>query len=195
VRLGTVVVASQNLDKIEEIEAVLRSVDAGVEIVTGLTWPEIEETEPTLLGNALLKAKAVHAYTGHVAIADDTGLEVEALDGAPGVLTARFSGPSATYASNSAHLLAKLEGVDDRRARFRTAVAMVGDEREPITVEGLLEGWIALAPRGSGGFGYDPIFEVDGVTLAEMSPGTKHAVSHRARALRALVERIANERG
>lgn len=188
--LGRVVVASQNPDKIEEIEAVLRAVDPSVEIMQGLTWPEIEETEPTLEGNALLKAQAVHDHTGYPAIADDTGLEVDALGGAPGVVTARFSGPDATYASNVARLLSDLEGVADRRARFRTAVAMVRSGRAPTIVEGVLEGVIAVTPRGSGGFGYDPIFEVDGSTLAEMTPDEKHDVSHRARALRALAARL-----
>ena len=192
VRLGTLVVASQNPDKIREIDGVLRSVDPDVEIITGLEWPEVDETESTLEGNALLKAHAVYRYTGHVAVSDDTGLEVAALDGAPGVLTARFAGPDASYGDNMARLLAELDGVADRRARFRTVIAMVGAGAD-ISVEGVLEGVIAKTPRGAGGFGYDPIFEVDGVTLAEMDPAEKQQISHRALALQALVNRLRDE--
>ncbi len=190
-RLGRIVVASQNPDKIEEIETVLTAVDPEIEVVQGLTWPEVEETEPTLAGNALLKAEAVHDHTGYPAVADDTGLEVAALGGAPGVMTARFSGPKATYASNVAKLLSELDGVADRRARFRTAVALVRPGLPALLAEGRLEGTIAESPRGGGGFGYDPVFEVDGTTLAEMTPQRKHAVSHRARALRALADLLA----
>ena len=187
--IGTVVVASQNPDKIAEIEAVLSDVDPDVDIVTGLRWPDIEETEETLEGNALLKARTVHRLTRHVAVADDTGLEVRALGGAPGVRTARYAGPNATYQENVARLLAALDGETDRRATFRTVVAMVGRGGD-VVVEGSLDGVIATERRGDGGFGYDPVFEVDGVTLAEMSIADKHAVSHRARALRALADAL-----
>lgn len=185
------VVASQNPDKIREMDTVLRQIDPDVEIVTGVSWPEVEETEPTLEGNALLKAQQVHERTGHTAIADDTGLEVAALGGLPGVMTARYSGPDATYESNVAKLLEEMHGAEDRRARFRTAVVMVTADSSPVVVEGVLEGTITEAPRGTRGFGYDPVFEVDGVTLAEMSTVEKHAISHRARALRALALRLA----
>lgn len=158
----------------------------GVEIVGGLDWPDVPETEPTLEGNALLKARAVMAATGLAAVADDTGLEVVALGGGPGVHTARFAGPDATYADNVAKLLRELDGVADRRARFRTAVALVRPYGSTITAEGTVEGVITAEPRGYGGFGYDPVFEVDGVTLAEMGSEAKHRISHRARALRAL---------
>jgi XTP/dITP diphosphohydrolase len=191
VKLGRVVVASQNPDKIREMHEVLRQLDPEVEIVTGLSWPEVEETEPTLEGNALLKARHVHERTGYTALADDTGLEVAALDGRPGVMTARYSGPDASYESNVSKLLLEMRGAVDRRARFRTAVALVAADSAPVVVEGALEGTITQEPRGTGGFGYDPVFEVDGMTLAEMSPEDKHAVSHRARALRALALRLA----
>jgi XTP/dITP diphosphohydrolase len=190
VRPRRLVVASKNPDKIREVEAVLERLDAGVDIVRGLEWPEIEETEPTLEGNAVLKARRVWSATGIAAVADDTGLEVDALDGAPGVFTARYSGPDATYESNVAKLLADLDGVSDRSARFRTAVALVHDEGELLVVEGVLEGVIAAKRRGEGGFGYDPIFEVDGVTLAEMDPEAKNLISHRARALQALADAL-----
>lgn len=180
------VVASQNPDKIREVEEVLDSLALPIEIVRGYEWPEVEETEDTLEGNALLKARVVAAYTGHAAVADDTGLEVRALGGAPGVFTARYAGPDASYADNVAKLLGELEGVEDRRARFRTAVALVDPSGEEVVVEGSLEGSIAAEARGTGGFGYDPVFLVDGRTLAEIPPAEKNAISHRAVALQAL---------
>lgn len=178
-----VVVASQNPDKIAEIEDVLT--ELGIGVARGHTWPEVDETEDTLEGNALLKARAVVEVTGLAAIGDDTGLEVEALDGAPGVFTARFAGPNATYAENVARLLNDLDGEDNRRARFRTAVALVTPDGAELVVAGVLKGTITVERRGEGGFGYDPVFEVDGRTLAEMGP-EKHKISHRGRALRAL---------
>ena len=180
------VVASQNPDKSREVEEVLDSLALPIEIVRGYEWPEVEETEDTLEGNALLKARVVAAYTGHAAVADDTGLEVRALGGAPGVFTARYAGPDASYADNVAKLLGELEGVEDRRARFRTAVALVDPSGEEVVVEGSLEGSIAAEARGTGGFGYDPVFLVDGRTLAEIPPAEKNAISHRAVALQAL---------
>ncbi len=180
------VVASKNPDKIAEIESVLESAGLVLEIVRGLDWPDVDETEPTLEANALLKARAVQAATGLTAVADDTGLEVEALGGAPGVVTGRYAGPTATYADNVARLLIDLEGVSERRATFRTVVAMVSSDGGEVLCEGRLEGLITDAPRGDFGFGYDPVFEVDGRTLAEMTVAEKNQVSHRARALRSL---------
>jgi XTP/dITP diphosphohydrolase len=167
---------------------VLDSLGRDIEIVRGLEWPEVEETEPTLEGNARLKARAVAAATELPALSDDTGLEVDALGGAPGVHTARYSGPNATYEDNVVKLLADLEGVDDRRARFRTVVALVTPGGEELVAEGVLDGSIGTVPRGSGGFGYDPVFVVNDRTLAEVSSEEKHSISHRARALRALVD-------
>lgn len=190
--LDCIVVASQNVDKIAEIEAVLGALSHPIEVVRGLTWPDIEETEPTLQGNALLKARAVVGYTGIAALADDTGLEVDALAGAPGVRTARFAGPNAAYEDNVAKLLHELDGVSDRRARFRTAVALVDTEGDSLVVEGVLEGSITLERRGLGGFGYDPVFDVDGRTLAEIPTGHKNQISHRALAIRALAEVLGN---
>ena len=185
-RLDRLVVASQNPDKIREVEAVLDVLDLGIEVVRGLSWDDVEETESTLEGNALLKAHAVHRATGLAALADDTGLEVDALSGAPGVRTARYSGPEATYATNVAKLLDDLEGVDERSARFRTAIALVDIDGRELVVEGILYGRITYRGRGSGGFGYDPVFEVDGRTLAEIPAAEKNRISHRARALHAL---------
>jgi XTP/dITP diphosphohydrolase len=185
--LRRVVVASQNPDKVAEIEAVLAELEHPPELVRGLSWPDVDETEDTLEGNALLKAHAVVAATGIAALADDTGLEVEALGGAPGVRTARFAGPNATYSENVARLLREMEGFADRAARFRTAVALVELDGSELAVEGCLEGRITIEPRGDDGFGYDPVFEVDGRTLAEIPSAEKNRISHRARALHALL--------
>lgn len=187
------VIASANPDKVAEIAAILAP--AGVELRPRPDWvPEVVEDGATLEENARLKAAAVCAATGEPAIADDTGLEVDALDGAPGVYSARYAGEGATYADNVALLLRSLDeaaaaGRTSRVARFRTvAMACFPDGRE-ITVTGVVEGTIASEPRGDGGFGYDPVFvpdEGDGRTFAEMTPAEKHALSHRGRAFRAL---------
>lgn len=185
-----VVVASKNVDKIAEIEAVLAALDPPIAVIPGHVWDDIDETEDTLGGNALLKARAVAAATGHAAVADDTGLEVEALGGEPGVHTARYAGEDATYEENIEKLLAELEGLTERAARFSTAIALVTPTGEELVVEGVLEGVITTERRGSGGFGYDPIFEVDGRTLAEIPLAEKNRFSHRALALAALAEAL-----
>jgi XTP/dITP diphosphohydrolase len=156
--------------------------------------PDVVEDADTLEGNARLKAAAVAAATGRPAIADDTGLEVVALDGAPGVLAARFAGEDATYAANRAKLLAALDGRADRRARFRTVVVIAWPDGRETVAEGVCDGVIAEEERGERGFGYDPVFvpvEGDGRTFAEMSDQEKNALSHRARALRNLLSRLA----
>jgi XTP/dITP diphosphohydrolase len=181
-----VVVASKNPHKIGEVEAVLEGMKPPWEIVRGLVWPDVDETAPTLEGNAILKAVAVADATGLPALADDTGLEVDALGGRPGVLSARFAGPEATYEENVDRLLAELEGIDDRSARFRTAIAFVVPGSEPLVVEGAVVGVITTERRGTRGFGYDPVFAVGDCTYAEMSDDQKNDISHRARALRAL---------
>ena len=153
--------------------------------------PDVEETGSTLEENARIKAVALADAIGLPSVADDTGLEVDALGGAPGVYSARYAGEDATYADNVAKLLRALDGVDgDRRtARFATvAVARRPDGGELVT-RGEVEGSIAFSPRGAGGFGYDPVFvpaEGDGRSFAEMAAAEKHAVSHRGRAFRSL---------
>lgn len=188
--LDRAVIASKNADKIAEIESILEAEGLLDEVVQGLAWPDVEETATTLEGNALLKARAVCEATRLPAIADDTGLEVDALDGAPGVHTARFAGPSATYQDNVAALLEALDGVRERSARFRTTMALVMPDGTELVADGSLEGTITTVPRGDAGFGYDPVFEVDGRTLAEMDGSEKHLISHRGRAIRALVDVI-----
>jgi len=186
-----IVIATKNPDKAAEMRSVLADAVPTTTVVEGLDWPNVEETGATLEENALLKARAVAEATGVAAVADDTGLEVDALGGAPGVHTARFAGPSATYAANRRALLEALDGRNDRSARFRTVIALAEPGGSEVTVEGVLEGTITRSERGSGGFGYDPIFEVDGRTLAEIPEEDKNRISHRGRALRALADRLA----
>lgn len=182
--------ASANPDKAAEMTAVLA--EAGIELrprPPGLA--DVDEIGETLEENARLKAAAVAEAIGEAAIADDTGLCVDSLGGAPGVRTSRYAGEGASYAANVAQLLRALAGVPPgaRTARFRTvAVARWPDGRE-VMAEGVVEGVIATEPRGDAGFGYDPVFvplEGEGRTFAEMAPEEKHRLSHRGRALRAL---------
>jgi XTP/dITP diphosphohydrolase len=184
------VLASANPDKAREIAALLDGFDV-VPRPAGV--PDVEETGSTLVENARLKAQALVDATGEAAVADDTGLEVAALDGAPGVYSARYAGEGATYADNVAKLLDALVGRSDRRARFRTvAVARFPGGRE-IVAEGVVTGTIAEAARGDGGFGYDPVFvpdDGDGRTYAELSVDEKNAVSHRGRAFRVLARQL-----
>jgi XTP/dITP diphosphohydrolase len=195
-RPHAVVVASKNPDKIAEVEAVLAALDPVIVVLPGHEWADIDEIEDSLTGNALLKARAVCAATGHAAVADDTGLEVDALDGAPGVHTARYAGEDATSDDNIDKLLETLVGVTDRTARFRTAIALVTPSSAEVVVEGVLEGVITTERRGDGGFGYDPIFEITGDaggdtrTLAQMSSEEKNVMSHRAVALRLLANHL-----
>ncbi|HEY6627706.1 MAG TPA: RdgB/HAM1 family non-canonical purine NTP pyrophosphatase [Acidimicrobiia bacterium] len=184
------VVASKNPDKITEIEYVIGPLGIADEIVRGLDWPDVEETGATLEDNALLKAREVMVAVGLPALADDTGLEVLALGGRPGVNTARFAGLKASYSDNVVQLLEEMKEVLDRRARFRTVVALVFPDGTEVVAEGAVDGVITDQRRGEHGFGYDPVFEVAGQTLAEMSLGEKNGLSHRARALRALAAEL-----
>jgi len=184
------VVASKNPDKVTEIEGILQTLGLTEEIVRELDWADIDETGDTLEENALLKARVVSGTVGLPAVADDTGLEVASLGGRPGVNTARFAGIGASYSDNVHLLLQELEGVADRRARFRTVVALVYPDGGEVLAEGAVDGVITFDRRGVQGFGYDPVFEIDGRTLAEMSLAEKNRSSHRARALRALAETL-----
>jgi XTP/dITP diphosphohydrolase len=194
---GPFVLATTNPNKAREIREIFAGAGLRLELLARpADVADVEETELTLLANARLKASSLVKATGLAAIAEDTGLEVEALGGAPGVRSARYAGEPPNEEANVDRVLGELLGrraPQERRARFVTvAVAMWPDGRE-ISAEGSVEGWIASERRGSGGFGYDPVFvptESDGRTfgeLAEQSPDAKHALSHRGRALRALV--------
>ena len=182
------VLATANPDKAREIGDALLGFDL---VPRPDDVAEVDETADILEGNARLKAEALRDATGEAAVADDTGLEVEALDGRPGVYSSRFSGPHATYADNVAKLLAELDGVDNRRARFRTLALVAFPDGREVLADGVVEGHIAPEPRGSDGFGYDPVFipdDGDGRTFAEMTLAEKQKVSHRGRAFRALAE-------
>lgn len=188
------VLATANPDKVLEIAAIL---GPEVELVPRPgSVPDVVEDSDTLEANARLKAVAIVEATGEAAVADDTGLEVEALDGAPGVHSARFAGENATYADNVDKMLESLAGHPEpaaRRARFRTVALTRFPDGTEVVAEGVVDGWIATGARGVAGFGYDPLFipvDGDGRTFAEMTPEEKHAVSHRGRAFRALREAL-----
>ena len=188
-----VVLASANPDKAAEIAAIL---GAAVDLVPRPPEvPDVVEDGDSLLANARLKALAIVEATGEAALADDTGLEVDALDGAPGVHSARFASADATYQENVDHLLASLHGVPavDRTARFRTVALLRRPDGSEVVVEGTVEGHITTAPRGDAGFGYDPVFAPDdagGRTFAEMSADEKHTISHRGRAFRSMATQL-----
>jgi XTP/dITP diphosphohydrolase len=192
------VVATANRDKVREIVAVL-SESLDVELVPRPgDVPEIVEDGTTLVDNARLKARALMQATGTAAVADDTGLEVDALGGAPGVYAARYAGEDATYADNVDKLLRELgalgDGGGERRARFKSIAFVAFPDGSEVWAEGVMEGTIAAAPRGDNGFGYDPVFEPDvggGRTFAEMTAAEKDAVSHRGRAFRSLARLLA----
>lgn len=191
-----VVLASNNPGKLRELDAVLRPM--GWELVTqgSLGVSEAEETGTTFEANALLKARHAAACTGLTALADDSGIEVDALDGRPGVYSARYAGPQCDDEANNRLLLQELEGVpEDRRgARYQCVIALVRDagDRNPLIARGAWEGRILDAPRGHNGFGYDPLFYVPthGCASAELDPDVKNSISHRGAALRALVEQL-----
>ncbi len=190
------VCASANPAKVAEIARMLGQDTLLLPRPVDLAVPD--EDAPTLEGNALIKANAVAVHTGEWAIADDTGLEVEALGGAPGVRSARYAGDDGGEAANRALLLARLEGVADRRARFRTVLAVMSPTGEFHLLRGECAGTIASAEHGVNGFGYDPVFvpdEGDGRTFAEMADAEKDALSHRARALAGLPELLARIHG
>jgi XTP/dITP diphosphohydrolase len=161
--------------------------------------PDVEETGTTLVENARIKAQGLVDALGMLAIADDTGLEVDALEGAPGVYSARYAGPDATYDDNVRKLLRELEGVYPalRTARFATVALARGPDGRELVERGEVEGVISAAPAGENGFGYDPVFvptEGDGRTFAQMAPAEKHALSHRGRAFAALVVALTSRR-
>jgi XTP/dITP diphosphohydrolase len=189
--------ATKNPGKIREILEICA--DWPVEWVTaeGAEWPDIEETGETYRENALLKAMEVARVLGVPAVADDSGIEVDALGGGPGLRSARFAGEHASDQENLSLLLARVADVPEgeRTARYRCVAACAWPEGQAIDVEETCEGRLVLEPRGSGGFGYDPAFVPDGYeeTMAELSPSEKNAISHRGKALRALGEALRDE--
>jgi XTP/dITP diphosphohydrolase len=189
-KITELVIASRNEHKIVEMQQLLSPL--GIEVLSTKDFPNLEEVvedRPTLKGNALKKARYVAKQTGLPALSDDTGLEVESLNGKPGVYSARFAGPNATYEDNVLKLLDELKGKKNRKARFRTIVAMV-DGDEEFTFEGICNGKIIEEQRGTEGFGYDPIFMPEGydITFAELDGTTKNLISHRGKAVENFVK-------
>lgn len=194
------VLATTNAAKAREMAAILRREGMELDLVARPSWvPDVAETGDTLLDNARLKAAALVRATGTAALADDTGLEVDSLGGAPGIRSARYAGASASDADNVTLLLSELASLtrNSRTARFRTAVVLVDVDGTELVAEGVVEGTIAPRPRGSGGFGYDPVFQpagAGGLTFAELSDDAKAAISHRGRALAALAVQMRDAR-
>lgn len=190
----TYIIATHNAHKLEEIRRILEPL--GIEAVTdtqlGITLPDVEETGTTFEENARLKAAAACAFSGLPAIADDSGLAVDALNGAPGVYSARYAGENATDAQRNEKLLEELRDVpaDKRQARFVSAVCCVFPNGDVLHSQGEIHGVIAFAPAGKNGFGYDPLFLVGERTTAQMTPEEKDAISHRGRALAAFSRQL-----
>ncbi len=184
-----IIFATNNAHKLEEVNAIL---GGEIELITlkeaGIV-EDIPEEEPTIEGNALAKARYVWQKTGRDCFADDTGLEVDALGGAPGVHSARYATDGHDFAANRTKLLREMEGKTDRTARFRTVIALIEGGKESC-FEGIVEGVITTEERGEGGFGYDPMFQPEGYTqtFSELSPEEKNAISHRGRAVKKLAE-------
>jgi XTP/dITP diphosphohydrolase len=190
-------IASRNLHKLREIRAICSDWPVAwttVEDHDG-AWPDVEEPHDTYLDNALEKARAVSVALGMAALADDSGIEVDALGGAPGPRSARYAGESATDEQNLKALTRAVAGVpaDGRTARYRCVAAIAWPDGREMHADGTCEGTLIAKPRGTGGFGYDPIFEPAGwdETMAELTPEQKHRISHRGRAFRALRELLA----
>ena len=194
---ATFVLATANEHKVHEIRAILAKNDVTL-LARPRYVPDVEENGDTLEQNALLKARALVAATGEAAIADDTGLFVDVLDGKPGVHSARYAGHHASDQENVEKLLRALEGVDvrERTAHFRTVAAVAYPDGATLLDDGRLDGWIALSAVGQGGFGYDPVFCVEqlgGTTLAELSSKQKNDISHRSRAFRLLATTLLSQ--
>ncbi|HUF97435.1 MAG TPA: RdgB/HAM1 family non-canonical purine NTP pyrophosphatase [Ilumatobacter sp.] len=189
--LPRLVCASANPDKVVEIAAIL---DGVVELLPRpADVPDVVEDADTLVGNARLKAAAICAATGMAAVADDTGLEVAALNGAPGVFAARYAGEDCSYADNRRKLLGELAEATDRSAVFRTCVVVCYPDGSELVVDGECRGTITVCEQGSRGFGYDAVFAPDGAggrTFAEMTDTEKNAISHRGQAFRNLLQAL-----
>lgn len=191
-----VVFATGNEHKVKEVNAALKGAFEAISLRSIGCEEELPENSPTLEGNALEKARYVYQHYQVDCFSEDTGLEVEALDGAPGVYSARYAGPARDAEANMALLLGRLRGIENRRARFRTVIALILDGQE-YTFEGVVNGSIAHEKKGAQGFGYDPIFMPDGFsrTFAQMSAEEKNAISHRGRAMGKLKAFLLGRRG
>lgn len=185
--MKTLVFATNNLHKLEEVKNITRHLVRVVSLSEIDCHDEIPETADTLEGNALQKARYIKEHYGYDCFADDTGLEVEALDNAPGVYSARYAGPGHDSEANMHKLLHEMEGKENRKARFRTVIALILEGREYL-FEGVIQGVITTEKRGGSGFGYDPIFQPDDYlqTFAELGNDTKNQISHRAIAVQKL---------
>ena len=194
-RIDKLILATRNEHKIVEMREILKPL--GIEVLSTQDFQELEEViedEPTLEGNALKKARYVALKTSLPALSDDTGLEVEALDGAPGVYSARYAGENASYKDNVEKLLKELKGETNRKAAFRTVVALaIGNDE--FTFEGHCEGEILKEPKGEKGFGYDPVFRPAGFTesFAELNASQKNEISHRGRAIQKFIQYLKNQ--
>lgn len=193
--MKTLVVATHNAKKAGEMTTILAAHLPALEIKTLADYPgapEPAETGKTYADNALIKARSAAAYTGEHALADDAGLEIDALPGELGAHSKRFAGEDTPFSEKMRIILERMDGVQERSARFRCCIALVSPEGEETVIEDTCEGTIALAPSGSGGFGYDPIFWLPelGCTMADFTAEQKHAVSHRGKVLRRLVETL-----
>ena len=190
----TIVLASGNAGKLREFAALLAPLGITVRLQSDFDVPEADEPYATFVENALAKARHAARHTGLPALADDSGLCVDALDGAPGIHSARYAGEPKSDARNIERLIAELAGQDDRRARFVCVLALVrsADDPQPIIAEGEWHGQILDAPRGTQGFGYDPLFWLDDLqqTAAELDPALKNMLSHRGNTCRHLLERL-----
>jgi XTP/dITP diphosphohydrolase len=194
--IHTIVLASANQGKLEELQRMLAPLELTVVLQQDFSVPEVAETGLSFVENAIIKARNACRYTQLPALADDSGLEVDALHGQPGIRSARYSGLGATDTSNNEKLLAALRDVGDgqRGARFRCVLALMRHAEDPcpLIVQGSWEGSILTQPRGNHGFGYDPLFLVPqhGCSAAELGPQLKSQLSHRAQAMRALVRQL-----
>lgn len=182
-----IVFATNNTHKLEEIRCMLRGSHQIVSLAEIGCHEDIPEEQDTLEGNALQKARYIKQHYGYDCFADDTGLEIDALGGRPGVYSARYAGEAKDSEANMRKVLAEMQGHSDRRARFRTVIALILGNEEHL-FEGKVEGEILTARQGSAGFGYDPVFRPDGYdrSFAEMDPDTKNSISHRGEATRKL---------
>lgn len=189
--LQSIVFASNNKHKLEEVTDILKSRYKVVSLAEIGCFDDIPETSDTLEGNALLKARHVFEKYQIDCFADDTGLEVEVLSGRPGVYSARYAGEGCSYEDNVKKLLAEMEGITNRRARFRTVIALIAGNQVRY-FEGVINGFISTEKKGSSGFGYDPVFVPEGYsqTFAEMTAGLKNTISHRALAVSNLAKAL-----